>query len=105
MNPKYIKYWIGLTLVLCVILGIKSFFIDPVKLDSPEKKEIVEQMQVIIDEQYDHSIFTTGIVKVRIIEVKADGPDNFKGHYRKYLLGIFPIGDTYFSSKEDMEGL
>lgn len=94
------KVYVGITVVLFTVLVVKSVWIDPVKINDEGTQKIVDKVQAVIDDAHDGFFYNTGILKIRIIEVKPDGPEDFKGHYRKYFAGFFPVGDTYFSSKE-----
>lgn len=99
------KVYVGIVVFLFVVLLVKSVWFDPIKVQDEGTQKIVDQVQAVIDEVHDGFVYNTGIVKIRIIEVKPDGPEDFKGHYRKYFAGFFPIGDTYFSSKDEKNTL
>lgn len=93
--------WSVLAIVLIVILSVKSIWWDPIKIEDEATEKIVLQVQNVIDEEFSGSLYELGLIKIRIIDVKSEPDNAFKGHYRKYLFGIFPIGDTYFSSLDE----
>jgi hypothetical protein len=94
-------FWIVLALVLIVFLAVKSVWLDPIEVNDAATESVVAQVRSVIDHEHDGPIYELGIVTIRIIDVKSESEDAFKGHYRKYLFGIFPIGDTYFSSLDE----
>jgi hypothetical protein len=98
------KDWIliGVTLIVLIILGYKSFILDPVDTEDPKDEAVVVRMQEVLDERHSNILYKTGILKFRITDVKVEDEDedDFTGRYRKYLFGILPFGDSYFSSDE-----
>lgn len=94
------KVYIAMTLVLFLTMVAKSVWFDPIKVEDKETEAIVTLVQEVIDETHTGFFYRTGIFMTRIIDVKPDGEMDFKGHYRKYFAGFFPIGDMYFSSKD-----
>lgn len=88
------------TIIVLIILGYKSFVLDPVDTNDAKEEAIVVEMQEVLEERHSNTLYKIGIMKFRITDVKIDGEDEFTGRYRKYLLGIVPFGDSYFSSDE-----
>lgn len=95
------KVYIAVAVLLLFALIGKSVLIDPIKTEDASTKEIVKLVQKVIDERHTGFFYETGIFMTRIIEVKPDGENDFKGHYRKYFAGFFPVGDVYFASKDE----
>lgn len=91
---------VGVTLIVLIILGYKSIIIDPVDPKDQKDEAVVVRMQEVLDERHSNILYKTGILKFRITDVKVEGEDDFTGRYRKYLIGILPFGDSYFSSDE-----
>lgn len=91
---------IGVTLIVLIILGYKSIVMDPVDTEDPKDEAVVVRMQEILDERHSNILYRTGVLKFRITDVKVESVDDFTGRYRKYLIGILPFGDSYFSSDE-----
>ncbi len=91
---------VGMTFIVLIVLGYKSFVLDPVDTNDVKEEAVVVEMQEVLEEKHSNILYKTGIMKFRITDVKMAGEDDFTGRYRKYLLGIIPFGDSYFSSDE-----
>ncbi|MCD4712557.1 MAG: hypothetical protein K8R73_04675 [Clostridiales bacterium] len=97
-----LKDWIliGVTLIVLIVLGYKSIVMDPVEPKDSVEEAVVVRMQEVLDETHSNILYKTGIMKFRITDVKVESEDDFTGRYRKYLLGVLPFGDSYFSSED-----
>ena len=98
MNRKE-KILVVAVSVLLIIMGIKSALFDELKPSDASEAELIAKMETIITTDNDGFLYTSGIMMTRVIEVKEeDGV--FKGHYRKYVFWLFPMGDEYYSDEE-----
>ena len=91
--------YIGVAILLFVFLVVKSSFLDAYETNDANMIQIVSEVKNIIKETHTGVLYENNIIITRVINVKLE-ENGFKGHYRKYLLGIFPIGDGYFSSAD-----
>lgn len=90
---------IGVTLIVLIVLGYKSIVMDPVDPIDSKDEAVIERMQEVLDERHSNILYKTGIMKFRITDVKVESEEDFTGRYRKYLFGVLPFGDSYFSSE------
>ncbi len=96
------KVLVGAVAAMLCLLIVKSVFLDPIRVEDEKTAEIVAVLEEMIDKKYDSWLYRTPAMTVRIIDVEPVGTSDFKGHYRKYFAGFFPVGDVYFSSNEEM---
>ena len=82
---------ITLTALLLIILVVKSMFFDAYK---PVDGDDFNKIEAYISETYDGFLYNSNILKIRVIEIKADD-DKIAVHMRRYFLGVLPLGDTY----------
>ncbi len=79
------------TVILMIVISIKSIYFDPYK--SVGTVDLTE-VEAYIGEQYDGFLYDNNLLKVRIIAIIATEEET-KIHLRKYFLGVFPIGDVF----------
>lgn len=89
--------YIGIAILLFILLVVKSTFFDAYQTNDANMIQVVNDVKGIIKETHTGVLYQNNIIVTRVINVKLE-ENGFKGHYRKYLLGVFPIGDGYFSS-------
>ncbi len=82
-----------MVLVLLVMLSVKSLYLDTRGVHESDQ----EYFKQIIDNEYTGITYRSGLMTVRILNVK-DTSEGVSGHARKYFLWIFPAGDVYFSA-------
>lgn len=85
-----------LLVILIAIVGAKSMIFDPVQTDDEMMQLVLEKMETVVGEKHTHALYKYKIITTRMIDVKHEDENLFRGHYRKYFLSIFPIGDVYF---------
>ncbi|MDN5299255.1 MAG: hypothetical protein PWP51_1808 [Clostridiales bacterium] len=84
-------------ILLLGVMGIKSIAFDGMKPANAAEAQMVAEMQAVIEAKHDGFLYDSGLMKTRILAVKQeDGV--LKGHYRKYVLWIFPMGDEYYDA-------
>jgi hypothetical protein len=96
MNRREIVLAIAVTLLLTV-MGVKSMAFDGMKPANAEEAALMSQMQSVIEAKHDGFLYDSGMMMTRIIAVKEEDGD-LKGHYRKYVFWIFPMGDEYYDA-------
>lgn len=87
-------------LVLAIVLFVKSMFFDGYVPQNDQEQALYNQFEVVVEEENDSVLYRTHLLSTHIIAVKEE-EGVLKGHYRKYILGIIPMGDTYYSSDEE----
>lgn len=98
MNKKE-KVLILVVAILISGMGIKSTVYDGMTPETEQEIRLYDQMQEVIREDNDNFLYSSGIMMTRIIAVKEED-GLLKGHYRKYVLGLFPMGDEYYTQGE-----
>lgn len=96
------------TVILLVLLIVKSFVIDPYHPKNEGEENFQSYVNELIEEKYSGGIYDI-LVKIRIVDIdvmsetekeyrdendeiqKADG--TYKAKVRKYILGILPYSD------------
>ncbi|MBS7528358.1 hypothetical protein KHM83_16840 [Fusibacter paucivorans] len=87
-------------IILLTVMGIKSIAFDSMIPANASEEQMVGEMQAIIEAKHDGILYDSGLMKTRILAVKQDD-GVLKGHYRKYALWIFPMGDEYYDASEE----
>lgn len=86
--------------VMIVVVGYKSVVMDPIQTNSAEEEHVVVLMEEVIEKNHTGALYRYGVIQTRVVAVKSEMGGGFKGRYRKYLFGIFPMGDVFFSSDQ-----
>ena len=85
------KVLLAATIILLIIVSVKSIYFDPYKVTQTDD---LTEVEAFIDERYDGFFYDSNFLKVRVIEYKATDEET-QLHLRKYFLGLFPIGDVF----------
>lgn len=89
------KVLVAVMILLFVVLALKSNFYDPYK---PEFGEDLTTIERYISETYDGPLYKAGLLKVRLIKY-IESEDGMTVKLRRYVGGVFPIGDIYSDVK------
>lgn len=85
------KALIALTILLLIVLALKSNLYDPYRPGPDEDITVIERY---IEDTYNGPFYKSGLLKIRLIKyIETDG--NLTVKLRRYVGGIFPIGDIY----------
>lgn len=85
------KALVALMILLIIVLALKSNLYDPYK---PVPNEDLTVIETYISETYDGPLYSTGLLKIRLIKyIENNGEITVK--LRRYVGGVFPIGDIY----------
>lgn len=90
---KHERNMLIVTLILLVLIIIKSLVLDPYKPQNAEEEAFVTFAYEAAEKQFTHEVYDYGIVKLRLVDVKKEG-DAYKGKMRKYAFGIVPYADV-----------
>lgn len=97
MNRREKGYTIAVV-VLILVLAIKSFVLDPVKLEDPSEIVFAGWVNEKLEEEYDGFLYDNGIVVHRLVSVKIKTENDeelYVGKVRRYLLGVLPMSEQY----------
>lgn len=85
------KALIALTILMLIVLALKSHVYDPYR---PEPGEDISIIESYIEDTYSGPLYKSGLLKIRLIKyIESEGDLTVK--LRRYVVGIFPVGDIY----------
>lgn len=84
-------------IVLVIVLFIKSLFFDAYVPQTPDEQIVYDEFEQIVSQEHDSALYQSHFLSTRIIAVREEN-QIIKGRYRKYILGVIPIGDEFYSS-------
>jgi len=101
MNRRERGYLIAV-IALVVILVVKSFVLDPVKLEDPSEIKFATWVENKVENEFDGFIYENNIFVHRLVSVKTKTEDEdvlYVGRVRRYLFGILPMSEQYIKEK------
>lgn len=109
------RIMIVVMIVLVLILGVKSFVLDPYQPENESEKAFMDYVESIVDAKYSGGLYGT-LVHIKIVKVTEmsetektykdlDGnvqttTGTYKAKIRKYILGVLP-----YSEESILEGV
>lgn len=95
------KTYVLVTIVLVLMLLMKSTLIDPYKTKNNDEELFKVTVEEVLAEEYDGFLYDNNIIKMRVIKIyKDDG--KYYAKVRKYFLSVLPYSD--FKVVDQAEG-
>lgn len=88
------RRWLAALVVLAVLLGVKSFWLDSWR-PAPGQEGWLVAAEQALDAEAPGWLSESGLVHVRVVDIREQSPpgETLKVTARSYLLGYLPFGD------------